>query len=54
MSVAQTYFTALENVLAGLKAGMLCSGMIIVVFLEILRAVLGALLFRMKLPKPRR
>lgn len=33
------FFTERVNVLAGLNAGMLCSGMMIVVFLEILRAV---------------
>lgn len=33
------FFTSFKNVLAGLKEGMLCSGMMIVVFLEILRAV---------------
>ena len=33
------FFTAIVNVFAGLNAGILCSGMIIVVFLEILRAV---------------
>ena len=33
------FFTAMVNVLAGLKAGMLCSGIMIVVFFEMLRAV---------------
>ena len=33
------FFTERVNVLAGLNAGMLCSGMMMVVFLEILRAV---------------
>ena len=33
------FFTERVNVFAGLKAGMLCSGMMIVVFLEMLRAV---------------
>ena len=42
------------KVLAGLNAGILCSGMMIVVLLEILRAVFWALLFTMKLPKPLR
>ena len=42
------------NVLAGLNAGMLCSGIIKVVFFEILRAVFCARFFTMKLPKPRR
>ena len=32
-----------KNDLAGLKAGMLCSGMINVVFFEIVRAVFSAL-----------
>ena len=40
--------------LDGLKAGKSCASMIIVVFFEILRAVLAARLFTMKLPKPRR
>ena len=31
------------NTLAGLKAGILCSGMVMVVFFEILRAVLANL-----------
>ena len=39
---------------AGLKDGMSCSGMIIVVFCEILRAVFCARLFTIKLPNPRR
>ena len=43
-----------KKTLAGLKAGMWCSGMIIVVFLEMLRAVLVARFLRMKLPKPLR
>ena len=33
------FFTALTNVFAGLNAGMLCAGMIIVVSFEMLRAV---------------
>ncbi len=33
------YLTSSMNTLAGLKAGILCSGMMIVVFLEMLRAV---------------
>lgn len=48
------YFTMLLKVLEGLKTGTSCSGIIIVVFLEILRAVFGALFLRIKLPKPRR
>jgi len=46
------FFTSLTKVLAGLKEGMLCSGMIIVVFLEMLRAVFWARFLTMKLPKP--
>lgn len=46
------YFTSFKKVLAGLKDGMLCSGMMIVVFLEILRAVFCALFLITKLPKP--
>jgi len=42
------------KVFAGLNAGMLWAGIIIVVFLEILRAVFCALFFTMKLPKPLR
>ena len=48
------FFTDRVKVLAGLKAGMLCSGMMIVVFLEMFRAVFWALFFTMKLPNPRR
>ena len=48
------FFTERVKVLAGLKAGILCSGMMIVVFLEIFRAVFCALFFTMKLPNPRR
>ena len=33
------FFTLETNVLAGLKEGMLCEGIIMVVFFEILRAV---------------
>lgn len=39
---------------AGLNAGILWAGMMIVVFLEILRAVFSARCFTMKLPNPRR
>ncbi len=48
------FFTERVNVFAGLNAGMLCSGIIIVVFFEMLRAVFCALFFTMKLPNPRR
>ena len=37
-----------------MKAGMLCSGIMIVVFFEILRAVFCALFFTTKLPNPRK
>src|SRR5210317_1100356 len=47
-------FTLLTKVFAGLKAGIECSGIMMVVFLEILRAVFLALFFTMKLPKPLR
>ena len=47
-----TYFTSLKNVFAGLKDGMLCSGIMIVVFLEMLRAVFYARFLITKLPKP--
>ena len=39
---------------AGLKAGILCAGIMMVVFLEIFLAVFLALFFTMKLPKPLR
>ena len=45
---------ASENVFAGLNAGILCSGIIKVVFFEIFRAVFWALFLTMKLPKPRK
>ena len=48
------YLIRSENVFAGLKAGILCSGMMMVVFLEMFRAVFCARFFRIKLPKPRR
>ena len=38
-TIVYYFFTERVNVFAGLNAGMLCSGMIIVVFLEMLRAV---------------
>ena len=48
------YFTVLTNTLAGLKAGMLCAGMVIVVFLVMFLAAFSALCLMMKLPNPRR
>ena len=42
------------KVFAGLKLGKLWAGMVMVVFLEMLRAVFSARCFTMKLPKPRR
>ena len=53
-TIVYYFFTERVNVFAGLNAGILCSGMIIVVFLEILRAVFCALFFTTKLPNPRR
>lgn len=47
-------FTLLTKVFAGLKAGIECSGIMMVVFLEMLRAVFLALFFTMKLPNPLR
>ncbi len=38
-TIVYYFFTAMVKVLAGLKAGMLCSGIMIVVFFEMLRAV---------------
>ena len=46
-------FTALTKTFAGLKAGMLCAGMVIVCFLVMLRAAFSARCLMMKLPKPR-
>ena len=48
------YLISCIKVLAGLNAGMLCSGMMMVVFFEMLRAVFWARFFKMKLPNPRR
>ncbi len=39
---------------AGLNAGMLCAGILIVVFFEIFLPVFSALVLMMKLPNPRR
>jgi hypothetical protein len=46
------FFTPSVNVFAGLKAGMLCEGILIVVFLEIFLPVFSALVLIIKLPKP--
>ena len=46
------FFTCDTNDLAGLNEGMLCSGIMMVVFFEILRAVFLALFLMMKQPKP--
>ena len=46
--------TSSINTLAGLNAGILCSGIMIVVPCEMLRAVFCERVFTMKLPKPRR
>lgn len=43
-----------ENAFEGLNVGTLCAGMIMVVFLEILRAVFLARVLITKLPKPRK
>ena len=48
------YFTSLAKLFEGLNAGMLCSGIVIVVFFEMLRATLVARFLMMKLPKPRK
>jgi len=47
-------FTSSKNALAGLNAGTLWAGILIVVFFEILRAVFSARCFMIKLPKPRK
>ena len=44
--------TLVTKVLAGLKEGMLCAGIIIVVFFEMFLPVFAALFLIMKLPKP--
>ena len=43
-------FTAFTKTFAGLKAGMLCAGMVIVCFLVMLRAAFSARCLMMKLP----
>src|SRR5574344_1561194 len=48
------FFIVPMNTLAGLKAGMSCAGIVIVVFLVIFLAAFSALCLMMKLPKPRR
>ena len=47
-------FTLPAKLLAGLNAGMLWAGIVIVVFFEMLRATFSALFLTMKLPKPLR
>jgi hypothetical protein len=47
-------FTPSTNIFAGLNAGILCAGIFIVVFFEILRPVFSALVLIIKLPKPLR
>ena len=47
-------FTFVIKDLAGLKAGMLCAGMMIVVFFEMFLPVFSALFLIIKLPKPLR
>jgi len=46
------FLTFTTNVLAGLKAGMLCAGIMMVVFLEMFRAVFSARFLTIKLPNP--
>ena len=48
------FFTEATKTLAGLKAGMSCAGMVIVVFLVMFLAAFSALCLMMKLPNPRR
>jgi len=45
-------FTPSTKTLAGLNAGTLCAGILIVVFFEMLRPVFSALVLIIKLPKP--
>ena len=47
-------FTLLTKVLAGLNAGILWAGIMMVVFLEMFLPVFSALLLMIKLPKPRK
>ena len=49
-----SYLTAFMKVLAGLKAGILWAGMVMAMFLPMLRPVFSALVLMMKLPKPLR
>src|ERR1035438_5183095 len=46
--------TLFTKVLAGLKAGILWAGIMIVVFLEMFLPVFSALFLMIKLPKPRK
>src|SRR5690606_17356960 len=48
------FFTFDTNVFAGLNDGILCAGIMIVVFLEMFLAVFSALRLTTKLPKPLR
>jgi len=48
------FFTSSTKVLDGLNDGMLCAGMMMVVFFEMLRPVFWARSFTTKLPNPRR
>ena len=48
------FFTFVTKLLEGLKDGIKCSGMMMVVFFEILRAVFSALRLITKLPNPLR
>lgn len=48
------FLTSFTKVLAGLKAGILCAGIIMVVFFEIFLPVFSALLLMVKLPNPLR
>ena len=46
------FFTPSIKTLAGLNAGTLCAGILIVVFFEMFRPVFSALVLMIKLPKP--
>jgi len=45
-------FTPSTKTFAGLNAGMLCAGILMVVFLEMFLPVFSALVLIIKLPKP--
>ena len=45
-------FIASTNTFAGLNAGILCAGILIVVFFEMFLPVFSALVLIIKLPKP--